>query len=473
MDVIEIDGASNTGVDDVRELRENTRYQPTICRFKIFIIDEVHMLSTNAFNALLKTLEEPPPHVKFIFATTEPHKIPITILSRCQRYDFKRIPTPIIIERLKSILDREKVVIDDEGLLLISRAAEGGMRDALSLTDQVLSFAPEHATAKDVAEILGLIDRHSIMRAVIALIKGHTKEALAEIDEAYRDGHDLKQLIDGIAEEMRHLSIASTLGSVKGLVDLSVEDIASIDAIAAENDAADLQRLFAMALDGIDQIARSTEPRLAAELVFLRMADRPKMAEAVTIGSAIARLEALSRGEAVPQNAVLPNVARPAPPPQSAKKEEPSPIEPPASALLGIDQKWLNFVQTISLKSPVLGSHLEHGRFSEEVPGRDGPTLRVHFSHKLHFDAVNEGRSQPQFRALLVSHFGYGSTMEPILKKTDPDEADSVVSISEAKDLATQKAQEDLEATAKADPIVQKALSLFGGEIRAVKREMK
>ncbi|MGA1355022.1 MAG: DNA polymerase III subunit gamma/tau, partial [Candidatus Limnocylindrus sp.] len=147
VDVIEIDGASNTGVDDVRELREVARFLPQRGRFKVFIIDEVHMLSTGAFNALLKTLEEPPPHVKFIFATTEAHKIPVTILSRCQRYDFKRIPTKTIVERLRHVLQAEGIRIDDGGLTIIARAAEGGMRDALSLTDQVIAFAGEAVDA--------------------------------------------------------------------------------------------------------------------------------------------------------------------------------------------------------------------------------------------------------------------------------------------------------------------------------------
>ncbi|MBM2838973.1 MAG: dnaX [Deltaproteobacteria bacterium] len=141
MDVFEIDGASNTGVDDIRELRENIKFPPIKCRYRIYIIDEVHMLSTNAFNALLKTLEEPPPHVIFVFATTDPQKIPVTILSRCQEFDFKRIPALLIQERLKGIAESEKIKITDRGLHIIAREADGGMRDAQSILDQVISFA--------------------------------------------------------------------------------------------------------------------------------------------------------------------------------------------------------------------------------------------------------------------------------------------------------------------------------------------
>src|SRR5512140_1005150 len=153
VDVFEIDGASNTSVDDIRDLRETVKYLPSRCRYKIFIIDEVHMLSTSTFNALLKTLEEPPPHVKFIFATTEPHKVPITILSRCQRFDFKRIALPRIVARLRYIVDQEKVSVSDEALAVVARKGDGSMRDALSTLDQVLAFCGESVADADVAAL--------------------------------------------------------------------------------------------------------------------------------------------------------------------------------------------------------------------------------------------------------------------------------------------------------------------------------
>ncbi|MFZ9886110.1 MAG: DNA polymerase III subunit gamma/tau [Myxococcota bacterium] len=300
VDVIEIDGASNTGVDDVRELREVARFLPQRGRFKVFIIDEVHMLSTGAFNALLKTLEEPPPHVKFIFATTEAHKIPVTILSRCQRYDFKRIPTKTIVERLRHVLQAEGIRIDDGGLTIIARAAEGGMRDALSLTDQVIAFAGEAVDADGVTEALGLIDRRSVVRATAAVIDRDARQALALIEEAYARGHDIKQLSESVTLELRHLSVSKATGTLAGFADLAPEDIAEIDAMASELDGRELQRLFFMALEGTDLLARSDEPRLALELLFLRMCDRPAMGEAAAISDAISRLDALARGKPVP-----------------------------------------------------------------------------------------------------------------------------------------------------------------------------
>lgn len=526
MDIIEIDGASNTGVDDVRELRENIRYQPTTCRFKIFIIDEVHMLSTNAFNALLKTLEEPPAHVKFIFATTEPHKIPITILSRCQRYDFKRLPTPTIIDRLRYVLSKEEVTIDDDGLLLIAQAAQGGMRDALSLTDQVLSFAPHQASAQDVALILGIMDRGYLIKATKAILEGNTKEALTLVREIYTCGHDLKQLVEGIAAEIRHLCIASTLGSAQDFVDLSPENIAQIDALAKQQDPTDLQRLFAMALDGIDQVARANDPKIATELVFLRMSDRPKMADAITITTAIARLEALAKGGPVAVNTPLVvskpeleekkkplTLATTTPIEQKSvpvltattqvqdnrvKSEDVSPVsaplvstsvtkakpqvetsaEPPTvvapytgnpllfSQLEGVDEKWLEFVRLTTEHSPGLTSFLVQAYFLGHQQTASAHTVKAAFKHQLQQQYAQEEYLKCKAENVLQTVFGANACLELLV-----EDVQHTCTITQAIEQAEQKAQAALEAKAKADPFVQKALALFGGEIRTVKRQ--
>ncbi|HEY1100658.1 MAG TPA: DNA polymerase III subunit gamma/tau, partial [Myxococcota bacterium] len=307
-DVVEIDGASNTGVDQVRDLQEMARFLPQMARFKIFIIDEVHMLTTSAFNALLKTLEEPPPHLKFVFATTEPHKIPVTVLSRCQRYDFRRIPSPLIISRLKSVLDVEDIGIADAGLDVIARAAEGGMRDALSLTDQVLSFAGAEplkaggavVSAEQVIDALGLIDRRTIAAAVDAVITGDAPSALNVVSLAFSRGFDLKQLLTMVAEELRHLSVAQATGTIKGYADLADDDVVRIDQRAKAVDPKDALRVLGMALDGIDLVARSEDPRLAIELVFLKLCRRPPIGDALLISEALVRLERLSKGMAIP-----------------------------------------------------------------------------------------------------------------------------------------------------------------------------
>ncbi len=193
-DVHEIDGASNRGIDEIRNLKEHVRYLPTSGRFRVFIIDEVHMLTIHAFNALLKTLEEPPKHVKFIFATTEVQKVPITILSRCQRFDFRRIPTQEILNHLSFICEREGITIEEKALALIARKAEGSLRDAQGLLDQVVSFTGKDVRERDVEEILGGVGREVVLRAIKATASKDPGQALMAVHEAYERGYDLKEM---------------------------------------------------------------------------------------------------------------------------------------------------------------------------------------------------------------------------------------------------------------------------------------
>ena len=586
VDVVEIDGASNNSVEQVRDLQEVARFQPQLARFRIFIIDEVHMLSTSAFNALLKILEEPPPHVKFVFATTEPHKIPVTILSRCQRYDFKRLPQKVIVARLKQVLALEQVTISDGGLEVIARAAEGGMRDALSLADQVLSFAGTGgASPEQVTEALGIIDRRSVLRAVEAAIGGNAKEALAVVDEAWARGHDLRQLLASVAEELRHLCVANATGSVKGFADLTDEELARIDARARELDGKDLTRLFGVALDGIDPTARAEDPRLAVELVLLRMCGRPPLAEALAVSEAIVRLEALAKGAQVPPlsaaeiaraavtRAAAPvaasgpgPVARPAPPPPSppppattttttggavtppsSRAHEPErapersvdrsaergadrsagPIttpptlfdgeDPPAIAevtpsaapagarsddaderdddaapvlaevsspipgvaadddeeapdpaaglpLEGVDARLVAFVDQVARTHRPMAMHLDHARLVRVANG----SVEVCFPRELHARALAGAVDAPVIKDALEAAFGKGARLTIVAAPVDA--GPSQVSLAEARERALEQAQRALEQHAKSHPVVEKAVALFGGEVRQVKR---
>src|ERR1041384_8104658 len=195
LDVLEIDGASNRGIEEIRELRETVKYVPATSRFKIYIIDEVHMLTKEAFNALLKTLEEPPAHVKFMFATTEPEKVLPTILSRCQRFDLRRIPARLIVEHLKKIAREEKVKIDDEALHAIARGAEGGMRDAESALDQLISFCGNKIVEADVLSMFGLAARQQILTMVGAVLQGQVDVVLRELNDLAQNGKDLGRLL--------------------------------------------------------------------------------------------------------------------------------------------------------------------------------------------------------------------------------------------------------------------------------------
>ena len=203
LDVIEIDGASNNGVEQVRDLRETARYSPAQGKFKVYIIDEVHMLSTAAFNALLKTLEEPPPHVKFVFATTEVQKVLPTILSRCQRFDLKPIPAPLIIERLKKIAVEEKITVSDAALACIARMADGGMRDAQSIFDQMISFCGAEIAEPDVLDVYGLVGAEKIAELAATLATGDHAKLVAIVDECDAAGRDLVRLLTDLQELVR------------------------------------------------------------------------------------------------------------------------------------------------------------------------------------------------------------------------------------------------------------------------------
>jgi len=203
LDVIEIDGASNNGVDQVRDLRDTARYSPAQGKYKIYIIDEVHMLSTAAFNALLKTLEEPPPHVKFVFATTEVQKVLPTILSRCQRFDLKPIPTPLIVERLAKIAKAEKIKISDEALASIARMADGGMRDAQSIFDQMISFCGNEISEPDVLDVYGLVSGEKVSELAAAIAKGDDKRIISLVDECDAAGRDLVRLLSDLQALVR------------------------------------------------------------------------------------------------------------------------------------------------------------------------------------------------------------------------------------------------------------------------------
>lgn len=224
-DIIEIDAASHTGVDNVRELIEQAQFAPLQLKYRVFIIDEVHMLSSPAFNALLKTLEEPPKHVIFILATTEPQKLPATIISRCQRFDFHRLTIPHIVYRLKTVLESVGTTIDPDGLRLIARAADGGMRDALSLVDQCLSFGKNHITKEDVIDILGNIDQETLFFLSKAIFKGDAAACLSVINEVIRSGRDISVFTNDLLAHLRNLLIAKTCGECKELLDITEDQM--------------------------------------------------------------------------------------------------------------------------------------------------------------------------------------------------------------------------------------------------------
>ncbi len=294
MDVLELDAASRTKVDEMRELLDGVRYSPTEARYKVYVIDEVHMLSTAAFNALLKTLEEPPPHAKFIFATTEIRKVPVTILSRCQRFDLRRVEPEVLVGHLGRIAEAEGARIDAEGLALISRAAEGSVRDGLSLLDQAIVQADrgQIVSAAVVRDMLGLADRALTIALFEHVMSGKTGEALAQFKDLWGFGVDPAQVMLDLLEHNHGASVAKALGP--DALHLPKDQAARLAAIGATASAGTLSRLWQMLLKAYEEVRRAPDPQAAVEMALIRLcyaADLPGPEEA---------LKALRDGEPLP-----------------------------------------------------------------------------------------------------------------------------------------------------------------------------
>lgn len=299
VDVIEIDGASNNGVENVRELRESVRYMPGQGKFKVYIVDEVHMLSTAAFNALLKTLEEPPPHAVFILATTEFHKIPATIISRCQRFDFRRIQFRDIQAHLKKIVTAEGIAFEEEALYTIAREADGSLRDAQSLLEQVAAYSGERITESAVGEALGLLDRKLLYDMSQAILAHDGRACLNIVENIYNFGYDLKRACAALLEHLRDLTVFAATGAAE-LLDLPDAELSRLTGLASGVEVERLQMVFGIISKGYEELGRSSEPRYAFEMALLRAVHIEGLE---TIQSVIARLSEMKQRMAVPHAA--------------------------------------------------------------------------------------------------------------------------------------------------------------------------
>jgi DNA polymerase-3 subunit gamma/tau len=273
VDVREIDGASNTSVDDVREIRENVKFAAFRGKYRVYIIDEVHMLSNSAFNALLKTLEEPPPHVVFIFATTEIHKIPATILSRCQHYNFRRIARTEIVERLRHVVEQDQIVIEERSLMALARASEGSMRDGLSLLDQAVSFGGKTIVHADLEAMLGAVPQELVRAMIQAITTQESAAALRVLAQLLDQGHDLRAYCAEVVEYLRNMLVVSVVASPQewqGLIEASAEDLTQMAADARSLSPESLQELFAIFTQAEDSLRLSAHPRFVLETAAVR-----------------------------------------------------------------------------------------------------------------------------------------------------------------------------------------------------------
>jgi DNA polymerase-3 subunit gamma/tau len=337
-DVLEMDAASHNSVEDVRQINDAIRYAPMSARYKVYILDEVHMLSGAAFNALLKTLEEPPPHAKFIFATTEIRKVPVTVLSRCQRFDLRRVDAASLIKHLEVIAAKEKVEIEPAALALVARAAEGSVRDSLSLFDQAIAHAAGSVRAEDVRQMLGLADRVRVVDLFEALMKGDVTTALKELREQYDIGADPAVILSDLAEFTHFVTRVKVVPAVADDVSLSEAERTRGRAFAAQLSMRVLSRAWQMLLKGISEVQASARPVAAAEMVLVRIAyaaDLPTPDEVVRSlsGNETAPVRPQGNGSSAQPQGYAPRYEMPRGSPRSSAAISPRPTDDPVARL--------------------------------------------------------------------------------------------------------------------------------------------
>ena len=330
LDLAEIDGASNRGIQEIRELKEKIRFLPTSGKYRIIIIDEVHMLTTEAFNALLKTLEEPPDHVYFMFATTEIHKIPVTILSRCQQYELKRISAEELFDHLQKLAAMEGYTIEPAALSLIVREAGGSVRDGISLLDQMFSFGEQHIATQDVVEVLGLVSREVLMRLTKGLLTGSLPEALNALAEIFSFGMDIKRFTEDLMACFRTLLLCKIDGC-RELIDLPTEELTELQTLAAAYTRETLHLKLALLMTMAEELRHATQPRLLLETSFLKIIEADNV---VPVSTLLGHLNAIlgSLPTCPPGSLITP----PAAPSISAKNEAPTPAVSPTTQITAV-----------------------------------------------------------------------------------------------------------------------------------------
>ena len=367
LDVMEIDGASNRGIDDIRDLRETAKYAPASSKFKIYIIDEVHMLTKEAFNALLKTLEEPPAHVKFMFATTEPEKVLPTILSRCQRFDLRRIPVKLIVEHLAHIAKLEKVNIDAAALHAIARGADGGMRDAESALDQLISFCGEKIVETDVLSMFGLAAQGQILALAHALLQGEVEPALRELDDLAKHGKDLGRLLSDLLQHFRNLLVFQVSRGDLKLIEVSESEGATLASQSASVTSDALIRIMEVLTDAESRLRDAASKKIFIEVALMKAI---QARHAVSLDAVLKQLTQLRDGgasvaapapfaaprpvQAAP--APTPHAPRPTPPSPGLLQETPAPARP-ASGHSDLELLWRNIIDAVGRVSPFTRSY--------------------------------------------------------------------------------------------------------------------
>lgn len=514
VDVMEIDGASNTSVDDVREIRENIKFAAFHGKYRVYIIDEVHMLSNSAFNALLKTLEEPPPHVVFIFATTEIHKIPATILSRCQHYNFRRIARAEIVERLRHVVNQDQIVIEERSLMALARASEGSMRDGLSLLDQAVAFGGKTIVHTDLEALLGAVPQELVRAMIQALTAQESAAALRVLAHLLDQGHDLRAYCAEVVEYLRNMLVVSVVPSPQeqqGLIEATMEDLAQMAADAKAFSPEQLQELFAIFTQAEDALRLSAHPRFVLETAavratrLLRRANE-KPAQAMPPGQTPRPLPAPVRGEKPAQpvranspphpsapkplqsTASMPAAPLPTRPPGLATAaparnplSTPPPARPPLASSEGTVTKpvpaapsdtarpavtlnWEQLQEEVAGAFPNIAPFLEIGRLVRV----DGHVVTIGFPKQA---TVARGMiEKPDNIAVLTSMCERLSGQTLRLRVVELTEADPQGHTMAELRVSKEKEQKQvLFERAQAHPVVKQALEIFGAELAEVR----
>jgi len=475
MDVREIDGASNRGIDEIRELRENVKFSPASSLYKIYIIDEVHMLTREAFNALLKTLEEPPSHVIFIFATTENHKVPATILSRCQCFDFRRVSLKLITGNLKRIAEAEGIRISETSLTWIAEAGDGSIRDAQSILDQVVSYAGFTIKESDVEELLGRTDRRFLFVLSEAVLERNATRCLEIIDEAYYAGLDMKYFYQMLLGHFRNLLLTRIAGKARALLDLTDDEMAKLKAQTEGVSQQTLQFLMDILMAEEENIRKSYDPRLDLEMILLRMAYLEPM---IPIDEILLRMEDLEKKLSVtkpsPELSGIFQVEMVSPGPARYEVRESNQPE----------QLWEGFKNFVKKQSSPLWSKIEVGKFL----GYEDKLLKIGFLKDYIFlDNINERSQKGHLTEMAREFFGDDGIKINIELLENPPESPhtppwkrgaggdfkgGLGGFSDEKrhnSISNSNRTNEVKREALNHPMLQKVMDIFGGaEIREV-----
>jgi len=490
LDVIEIDAASNTGVDNVRDLRDNVRYAPSRGPFKIYIIDEVHMLSMAAFNALLKTLEEPPKHVKFVFATTEPQKVPATILSRCQRFDLRRISVKDIVKRLSEVAAAEKLEIDEDAMLAIARGAEGGLRDAESALDQLIAFRGKQIREEDVLSVFGLVARHTLDELAVAVLKGNVVAAIKLIAEMDEGGKDIQRVVLELLEHFRNVLVCLYAGDAFVGLDLTEPQVATITEHARLTDAPRLLRVTDILIETENRMRYALSRRTLLETALIRAS---RVSKTVTIDEIIGQIESLKRalsGQAGVAVDDTPAVTAPEP---KAAPSYPEPARPksapvvaearkPAEAPAAIDElqvlggRWREIVDRVGHTAALAKSYLIDAKPAKIV----GNVVSIGFDPEFaeNKEKIDFGRNRKAIEKVLGEVLKREVTVEFCVLEAGAPLPGDIKTAGKTSASKTQPGEKPGSVTASLkekqewmkNPSVRKTLEMFNGDVTDVRK---